>query len=213
MFEKFTDNVVDYILLIMCLITLVGVIILLFNRFVFKFRLSNMFRRNLKIEKTANIITEIKKMAQLVCLTYYEEQLGIMEKRDDDKYYFVQYNQGSDEKYDSLVVKYNGVITVGVDLSKIEDKDIVISGDSFNAVIPHSEVFEIRINPDDKEYIYKQGKWGGEEETKLYCHMKETLREHATEEGIFRRSDEIAIKNLSAWFKSYGFKQVKVYMA
>lgn len=42
--------------------------------------------------------------------------------------------------------------------------------------------------------------------------MKEKLSEHATEEGIFQRSDEVAIKNLSTWFKSFGFEHVDVHM-
>ena len=47
---------------------------------------------------------------------------------------------------------------------------------------------------------------------KVLSSMKEKLSEHATEEGIFQRSDEVAIKNLSTWFKSFGFEHVDVHM-
>ena len=210
--ENIIDNTFDLILLILCIAVVIGVFVMLIDRFLFKSRLSAKFHRKLKIEKTTNVITEIKKIAQLVCMSYYEEQLGIMEKREDGKFYFVQYDQSPDKEYDSLVVKYDGRLLAGVDLAKIKEKDIELSGNTLKAKIPHSEIFEIQINPDDKEFIYKSGDWGPDEENKLYCHMKETLVEHVIKENIFQNSDRIAINNLSTWFKSFGYEKVEVYM-
>ena len=42
--------------------------------------------------------------------------------------------------------------------------------------------------------------------------MKDMLKKHAIEEGVYQRSDELAIKNLSTWFKSFGYEHVEVYM-
>ena len=206
------DSAFDTILVLLCVIVLIGVLVMIIDRFALKSRLSNkLFHRDLKIEKNANVITEIKKIAQLVCMSYYEEQLGILERREDGEH-IVEYNQGADNDYECLVMKYNGLITVGVDLSKITDKDIKISGNSLKAKIPHSEVFEIRINPSDSETICEEGDWDGEKEKLLYCHTKEELEKHAIDEGIFKRSDEVAINNLSEWFKAFGFKDVNIYM-
>jgi hypothetical protein len=210
------DSAFDSILEILCLIVLIGVVIMVIDRFVLKSRFSmKLFHREKPtIEKTPNVITEITDIAQLVCMTYYEEQLGIMERRDDGKIYFVDYKEGADNDNDCMVVQYNGMVNVGIDLKKIKQNDIERSGDNIKQVrIPKSEIIgDIVINPDDKIYIYKKGDWDTEMERKLYCHMKEELYKHALAEDIIKRSDEIAIKSLSNWFNAFGFKDVNVYM-
>ena len=208
------DSAFDTILEILCLIVLIGVVLMVIDRFVLKSRFSmKWFHRELTIEKTANIITEINDIAQLVCMTYYEEQLGIMERRDDGKIYIVDYKEGVGNDNDCMVVQYNGIVNVGVDLKKIKDDNIKRSGNRIEVKIPKSEIIgDIVINPDNKIFIYKTGDWDSEMENKLNCHMKEELYKHALAEDIIKRSDDVAIKILSNWFKALGFKDVNVYM-
>lgn len=160
--------------------------------------------RGLKIDDTANVIDEIKKIGEFTSLCYYEEMALVDQKKRQTR----MTELTNSETFDELVLIAHGKIRAGFDLSKLEKNDIVISNDTLSIRIPEAEIFDIIVNPSDYEIFVEYGKWSHEQFTNLQRQATDTLKKHAVEIKLLEKAEESGRKKLDAFFRTFGFSEV-----
>lgn len=175
---------------IISVVSLAIALMLMIDRFALKSRLIDRFRKDKRIDKTANIVTEIKKIAMLVTACYYED---LLIKEDGDKIIYI----------------VKGTVHAGIDLKGLRQEDIHVQGDKMIVSIPHSTILDVIVNPSDIDPF--KGNVNFNEVKRIVVDAKKKIVENAKSEGkLLARADEIAEKNVKAWFKVFGFKDVNV---
>lgn len=157
--------------------------------------------RKLQIDETANVIDEIKKIGEFTSLCYYEEMALIDTKERQTKL-------TKSDVTDELVLIAHGKMRAGFNLSKLNDKDILITGDTLSIRLPEPEIFDIIVNPSDYEIFVETGKWSHEQFAELQKQAKQILNERAEELNIAEKAGESGIKKLETLFKTFGFSEV-----
>lgn len=157
--------------------------------------------RKLQIDETANVIDEIKKIGEFTSLCYYEEMALIDTKERQTKL-------TKSDVTDELVLIAHGKMRAGFNLSKLNDKDILITGDTLSIRLPEPEIFDIIVNPSDYEIFVETGKWSHEQFAELQKQAKQILNQRAEELNIAEKAGESGIKKLETLFKTFGFSEV-----
>ena len=190
--------------------------------------LNNFFKKSeIKIDKTANVVTEIKQISKFTTAYYYEElvipkkkknQLGKIKPLSN----FTSSLMSSDfeplKKVGSgingflenglyLIVK--GKVRAGYDLKSLSDSTITIKGDTALYVkLPEVQIFEATVNPSDVDVISEDGTWSDKEVAKVKQHANKKLTEDAKKAGILTKAEKAGKEQLTNLFKSFGFKEV-----
>lgn len=159
--------------------------------------LSNFTKKSeIKIDKTANVVTEIKKISKFTTAYYYEEQLQTGKKHriivDDDEC--------------DLIVK--GKVRAGYDLESLSDSTITIKGDTLQIKLPEVQIFEATVNPSNVDVFVEKGKWSHEEYTYMIQLAQKKLIKDAKKAGILTKAEKAGKTLLTNLFKSFGFKEV-----
>lgn len=185
------------------IIIIIAAVVILGLFLAFKFGL---FRgdRGLKIDDTANVIDEIKKIGEFTSLCYYEEMALVDQKERQTK----MTELTNSEAIDELVLIAHGKIRAGFDLSQLKENDINIKGDTLSIWVPKAEIFDIIVNPSDYEIFVEHGKWSHEQFTNLQRQATDTLKKHAAEVKLLEKAEETGIKKLDAFFRTFGFSEV-----
>lgn len=169
----------------------------------------------LKIDKTANVVTEIKNISKFTTACYYEEFTltqtkqsattkkvnGIVSSLFGSK---TQVLKNTDE----LCLLVKGKVRAGYDLSTIADEGIIVSGDTLTVTLPEIQIFEATVNPSDIEVFIEQGTWTHAEVSKLKEKAAERLTSDAKKNGIMEQAKKSGEEQLINLFKSFGFKSV-----
>ena len=152
-----------------------------------------------KIYSSATLLQEIKPLAQLVTLQIvvqkYVEQV-------DSKWY-------GDNR---VMLLAHGVVTAGIDLKKLEDKDIVVTGTNLVVYLPPSQIMDAHL--DDKltrlventTGVWRTPNKDMEQETRKIA--VEDIRREARDIGILNKADEQARLLLANLFRQLGFTNV-----
>ncbi len=259
-----------------------------FNKFgLFK----NVFKHELSIDKTANVVTQIKKIAEFTTACYYEEMIIQKDKykyRERKLYRKAAVNdnvssvkQSASSAWDKLktatgkavkAVSDNGDTTTkgkllsaakaakdiavasgsaavdvakeatpelvdlakrddvvidstwvgrivfivkskvraGFDLSKIEEDDLMIEGDTLTIKLPEVEIFDIIANPSDWEIYHREGQFEDSEIRAIQANVKEEIQSDAIEYGLLDKAVNYGKESLISLFKTFGFKEVVV---
>lgn len=189
-------------------------------------------REPLSIEKTANVVEEIKKIGEFTTACYYEEmalQDSYVDKtqvmgRDADKLAGKALRKvGLDSwasKADNVSTVVNsdneilligkGYVRAGFNLAKVQESDLNVHGDTLDITLPPTEVFDIIMNPSDFTTEYEKGTWSHELTKPIKERAKATLEQNAIEGGILAKAEENGKKQLEAIFTAFGFKQVNI---
>ena len=256
----------------------------------FKLNLS-LFKHNLSIDKTENVITQIKKISEFTTACYYEEI--VFQK---DKYKYTErkiYDKSSSKgnlknvkhsassawnkvkgaannakkavkdnndtttrgklasiagaakdvvvasgsaaadvattsasemvdlaKKDNVVIDSTKVGTIvfivkskvraGFDLSKIEEKDLVVNGDAITIKLPEIEIFDIIANPSDWEIFYREGDWKDSEIRTIQTMAKDDIKNDAVAYGLLEKAESFGKESLISLFKTFGFSEVNL---
>lgn len=188
------------IVIITLLIVVVGTIIL-----EYKFDIFGLMKENnndtLRIDKTALIIEETKKISEFTSAQYYED--AVITKTRKDKGLIL------DTDNELVVITY-GCVRAGFDLSKIDDKNLVVNGDSISIILPKVEIFDVIINPSNYEIFVEDGTWSHEEVTEAVLNAKTKLESDAITNGILENATKSGISKLTELYKSFGFSYVNV---
>lgn len=101
-------------------------------------------------------------------------------------------------------------VRAGYDLSKISEKDLVVSGDTLKVKLPQVEIFDIIVNPSDWKIFYREGDWEDEEIRAIQSKSKDAIREDAIAYGLLEKAESSGKKEIISLFKTFGFSEVKV---
>ena len=195
--------------------------VLSFDPFNFGFSL---FGNKLTIDKTANVVAEIKKISELTSACYYEEMV-LQDKKFSKKNKAETKNNiidlfGLGKEHDDvvadstmtaeIVIIVHGKVRAGYDLSKMSSSDIAVSGDTLSVKLPQAEVFDVIVNPSDVDIFHSIGEWGDDEVSAILSTAKEKLERNAMDFGLIEKASVSGKEKLELMFKALGFEVVKI---
>ena len=188
-------------------------------------------RKPLTIEKTANVVEEVKKIGEFTTACYYEEMALQDSYTDTSEFlnkavtlYLDGYTLGLNHKNNKKAAKKvanaigkkkneiiligKGRVRAGFDLAKIGEDDLIVRGDTLELALPQPEVFDIIMNPSDFTTEYEKGTWSHELLKPVKERAKVELEQNAIDYGILQKAEENGLKRLTALFKTFGFSTV-----
>lgn len=188
-------------------------------------------RQPLAIEKTANVVEEVKKIGEFTTACYYEE-MALQDSYTDTTEFLGQnvdklagkamkkvglgfMQNTADKASEALTTSKNEIVLIGhgrvragFNLSKINENDLNAHGDTLELSLPKTEVFEIIMNPSDFETEYEKGTWSHELLKPLKERAKTDLEQNAIKYGILTKAEKNGLTRLEALFKTFGFNTV-----
>lgn len=214
------------ILVILVVLLILAVFVTFFiNPFHFNFGFVN---RKTTIDKTANVVTEIRKISEFTTAVFYKElvlqdakykykQRKIYQKSDN----WYKRQLGLDKKVvgietDSteigrIVIIAKGVIRAGVNFSRLTEDDFEVRNDTLLVSMPQAEIFDVIINPSDIEFFDRKGDYWNEESIRdMINNGKSLMYEQAMNENILEKANKYGIERMVSMFKVFGFKDVLV---
>lgn len=155
----------------------------------------------LQIEKTDNVITQIKAINEFVTANYYEELALHFSKKS---------TKLLDRSRDEIVMIAKGQVRAGFNMSKIKENDIEIHSDTIMLILPQAEILDVIINPSDFEIYVEDGKWSKNQIDQIKLIAKKRIREHAIQEGILLKATIIAQRKLKEILQASGFNVITI---
>ncbi len=194
------------------IITLLTVIIVVCAGLFVAYKFTHMFdflKRDLSIEKTANVVEEVKKIGEFTTACYYEE-VPLRDIRIDtiEREGLFGIGAGKTFKENEIVLVGKGRVRAGFDLSKVKDGDMNVHGDTLEMKLPQAEMFDIIMNPSDFTTEYEKGTWSHELAKPLKERAKANLEKNAIDYGILQKAEESGLNRLEMLFKTFGFNTV-----
>ncbi len=164
------------------------------------------------IEETPVLIHEINALAQLMTVTYSDEIVMDTVKLGIGIPSLVPIIGGSilAPALDKLVIIGRGKVIAGTDLKKIQERDIIQTGDSIHISLPSSTILETILNPSDFEIFIEKGKWKEAAVVALKVNIRNELNNRALNENILQQSDDRSKMIIESLLKSTGFKKVEI---
>ena len=167
--------------------------------------ISNWFKEQpIVIDKTANVVEEIRRLSELTTAIYYDNNVIVKKKAKD----LSVFGQTLITLTDELVLLTRGKVRVGFDFSELQEQDIVVDSVSISLKLPQVKILDIITNPSDFETFEESGKWSHEEVTVIKNEARAQIEKNALENGILRIAEENAKKNLTAFLSMLGFKKI-----
>lgn len=179
----------------------------------------------LKIDNTAIMVEEIKKISQLFTSVYYDELVLDTFKLQDkvpaerllDAMVIMRPGSGvaNSANYLSfrrlnMVVIARGRVFTGYDFSRLQESDLQIDDRSVTIQLPPPEVLDVVINPSDYEIFIEEGRWSLDEAVSLKQSAAKQMSRRAIEMGILENSETTAINLLTDFFKALGFENITI---
>lgn len=162
-------------------------------------------QEELKIDPTANVVEEIKKISEFTSACYYEEYV-LQEKKEASGNSITKMFKSNPE----VVILSKGKVRAGVDLGKIAPEDIKVNNDTLIINLPQPEIFDVIVNPSDYEVFSENGNWSHDEISNIIQKGKENLKSHAMEDDILGKAGETSKKKLQSLFQTLGYKVVEI---
>ena len=168
----------------------------------------------LKIDETANVVTEIRKIAQFTSACYYEDVI-LKDKKANETLGGKVVNSFSKKDKpileDEIVIVASGNVRAGFDLSKLSEKDIVIRDSLLEVTLPKAEIFEVIVNPSGFDVYIEDGTWSHEQVTKVENKAMNKIRKDAISDGLLEKATELGVTKLTELFKTFGYKEVVIH--
>ena len=160
-----------------------------------------------EIEKTENVVQEVKKISEFTTACYYEESVLKSEKITEGKTWF---GVKTDDVVDAIVLTVKCKVRAGFDLSQLAENDLVIMGDTVNIKLPVPKVFDVISNPSDYKIFEESGEWGHEEIVALQVGGKQRMLENALNSNILEKANAIGKERIVSLFTAMGFNVINV---
>ena len=168
----------------------------------------------LKIDETANVVTEIRKIAQFTSACYYEDVI-LKDKKANESLGGKVVNSFSKKDKpileDEIVIVASGNVRAGFDLSKLSETDIVIRDSVLEVTLPKAEIFEVIVNPSGFDVYVEDGTWSHEQVTKVENKAMNKIRKDAISDGLLEKATELGVTKLTELFKTFGYKEVVIH--
>lgn len=167
----------------------------------------------LKIDDTPNVVAEIRKIAEFTTACYYEDVI-LKDKKPSESIPGKVVNAfGSKDKpimEDHIVMVASGNVRAGFDLSKLQEKDVVINDSVLEITLPKARVLEVIVNPTDFDIYIEDGDWSHAQVTKVEQKAMEKIKQDALKDGLLQKATELGVRRLTDLFETFGFKKVVV---
>jgi hypothetical protein len=148
---------------------------------------------------TATILTRVQTLSQLVTVKYVLEKVVVLE---DAKWY------GENR----VLLVAHGVAKAGIDLSRLKDKDISITGTTITITPPRAAITDVYLDDNRTEVIERTTGIMRDFDKDLEQHARkeavEDLRSAALQSGIIKDAQERGQAQLANLFYQLGFTQV-----
>ena len=114
---------------------------------------------------------------------------------------------------EKLIFVAHGQVVAGLDLSKLTENEIDISGDSIKLRLPEPEILYSRID-NEKSYVYERdtgifSRPDKDLESQVRADAERQLREDALEDGILEEARKNARRTMEALLASVGYVDIK----
>ncbi len=160
-------------------------------------------RKPLTIEKTANVVDEIKKIGEFTTACYYEEIAMHDSRIDTTSILGITYHKNNE-----ILLIGKGIVRAGFDLRKISEDALNAHGDTLEIRLPDVEIFDVILNPSDFSIEYEDGTWDNEMLKPIKAEAKKQLEANAIASGILKKADESGRKHLKSLFATFGYNEI-----
>jgi hypothetical protein len=161
------------------------------------------------IDNTPILVKEINNLSQLITITAYSEIVV-----DSVKPFTVPILPGVAVPIhsfdDEIVLIGKGKVLAGVDLAKIQEKDIYVKDDSVAITLPKAEILQVITNPSDFETFTEKGNWNDSEVIAVKVKLRDKMIAAAMKQDILPKAAAIANIMMENFLRSVGFKKVTV---
>lgn len=167
--------------------------------------------RGLRIDKTAAVVEQVRRMGELSSAGFYEEL--VLTDRDDSYLGELRRLDGVRRIAGSgdFVIICKGRVRAGFDLTKMKPSDFSVSGDTLRVTLPPVEVLDVIINPTDYEHF--SGHRTHEETVGIILQAKQRLRADAVQAGVLDQAEASGVASLQRLFSSLGYRQVDIILS
>lgn len=175
----------------------------------------NWFDFSTEIDDTANIVDEVRSIAELATVSYYDEV--VMHFTKENKGSKSNLNQFAKQNMnlelvakDRIILIGKGTVKAGFNLEKFSPEDVTLQGDTLTIMLPHAEYLDATLNPSDFEYFKRRGFWSHEEDTKVKLHARKRLIKDADRNHLLQRAEQAGISRLTTLLTGKGHEVVVV---
>jgi len=152
------------------------------------------------------VVRQIQQLQRLETLSYTMDKIITGEH---DNPYLPQFLVG-----DRLLLVVHGEVIAGVNLAKLQPKDVNVKGKSISIRLPSAEIFTTRIdNGKTRVYSRDTGLFSSPDpnlETAVLQEAERQLLQAALQDGILKSADLNARNTVSSLLKGFGFSEVIV---
>lgn len=164
------------------------------------------------IDNTAIIVTRIQTLGELTTACFYDELVLNGTKKNsfsDSPLGSIARDGFGKDVNDHLVIIARGTVRAGIDLQKMGDGSVRISGDSVIVRLPSPEYLDIIVNPTDFEIFAESGKWTQPQVTALQDTARERLIAEADRAGLKRTAYEGAMNAVANLLTACGYSYIR----
>ena len=191
-------------------------IIIVIALVIFFFAKKGAFDKELSIDQTANVVTEIKKISEFTSACYYEEIIlretktsAVADNAVGNKIAGL-FGKSEGLMKDEIVIVANGKVRAGFNLDNLDENRLTISGDTLSINLPKAEIFDVIVNPSDFDIYIEDGTWDHEKVTEIENKAIDQIKADALKDGIMDKATKSGVKRLSEMFKSFGYSVVNI---
>jgi hypothetical protein len=163
------------------------------------------------IDNTPILVEEVKKIAQLVTITVFDEVVVQQEKTN------TKYLNNPDaiiplpyQSTGKLVLIGRGRVMAGIDFKKLSEKDCFIKGDSVSIHLPKAEILTTIMNPSDFETFSETGTWSPEDVTAVKLNAREKLVSRALQQDILGKAGIKSRQVTERFLRLLGFTRISI---
>lgn len=161
------------------------------------------------VRPTPDVIVAVRDLARLESAQYQVER--VIDLRDRQQRLF-----GLVEAEDAILLVASGEVSAGVDLTKLQDGDVVVDPEAGTAriTLPPPEILTTRLD-NDRTYVHTRetdalARRSETLETRARQEAERTLRDSAIEGGILDRAARNAQQTVLVLVRSLGYDDVQV---
>jgi hypothetical protein len=161
------------------------------------------------ILETPTIVNEIKSIAELYSVCYYDQLITDSIRKDvKSADAVINFFGGNSTTNTKLVLMASAKVFAGYDLSKLDSTDISVLDSTITVHLPAPQIIDIVMNPSDVSTFIEEGKWSLEEVKMVKSRAIEKFRDRAIAKGIITDAEKKGKESIELFFKSLGFKEV-----
>ena len=152
------------------------------------------------------VVRQIQQLERLETVNYTMDKI-ISGERDNP--YLPKFLAG-----DRLLLVVHGEVIGGIDLAKIQPRDVSVNGRSVSLGLPAAEIFSTRIdNAKTRVYSRDTGLFTSPDpnlESEVREAAERQLQQAALEDGVLKSAEQNAQSALTSMMKGLGFEQVAI---